>query len=132
MADPTQVFWNDLKSDLEDPEFLREYIIESVRIQAIDSLINELEKARENAGLSKAEVARAINTKPEVIRRMLSNKSVNPTLGTLAEVAAVLGYSLSLTPFSAADDQFIKTPLQTGVSNDLDELAKRHRSHQVA
>jgi transcriptional regulator with XRE-family HTH domain len=132
MDDPANVFWQDLKEDLADPEFLREYIIESVRLDAIDSLINQLEDARGRAGITKADLARAINAKPEVIRRMLSNKSVNPTLGTLAEVAAVLGYSLSLTPFDDEDNAMIAAPLRNGTANDLSRIINRHGVPQSA
>ena len=57
-ATPSQ-FWDDLATDLEDPEFLREYVRESVRIATIDDLVNELDEAREAAGLTKADLARA-------------------------------------------------------------------------
>lgn len=30
-------FWDDLARDLEDPEFLREYVAESMRIATIDA-----------------------------------------------------------------------------------------------
>ena len=40
------VFWDDLASDLEDPEFLREYVAESIRIATIDRIVNELDTAR--------------------------------------------------------------------------------------
>jgi ribosome-binding protein aMBF1 (putative translation factor) len=46
--------------DLEDPEFLREYVIESMRIATIDKVVNAIDDARKGAGLSKAELARAI------------------------------------------------------------------------
>ncbi len=49
---------NDLANDLDDPEFLREYVVESMRIATIDSVA--IDNAREAAGLSKAELARAI------------------------------------------------------------------------
>src|ERR1700691_1515211 len=42
-ATPSQ-FWDDLATDLEDPEFLREYVRESVRIATIDDLVNELDE----------------------------------------------------------------------------------------
>src|SRR6202043_2388843 len=35
-------FWDDLASDLEDPEFLREYVAESIRIATIDRIVNQL------------------------------------------------------------------------------------------
>ncbi|HET8683732.1 MAG TPA: helix-turn-helix transcriptional regulator [Micromonosporaceae bacterium] len=108
------IFWSDLARDLEDPEFLREYITESVRIATIDSIINALDAARVSAGLSKAEVARAIGAEPATIRRLFSSGSVNPTLGTLAEVAAALGLRISIEPLPAMEREAVTEPLQTG------------------
>ena len=89
--DTNTAFWDDLAHDLQDPEFLREYVVESMRIATIDLVVNALDDARESAGLSKADLARAINTEPATIRRLFASGLVNPTLGTLAEVAAALG-----------------------------------------
>ena len=83
-----KAFWNDLARDLKDPEFLREYIVESMRIATVDAIVNELDDAREAAGLSKADLARAIQVEPATIRRLFAAERPNPTLGTLAEVAA--------------------------------------------
>jgi hypothetical protein len=66
-----KAFWNDLARDLKDPEFLREYIVESMRIATVDAIVNELDDAREAAGLSKADLARAIQVEPATIRRSL-------------------------------------------------------------
>ena len=99
----TSTFWNDLAHDLEDPEFLREYVVESMRIATIDKVVNALDDARESAGLSKAELARAIQVEPATIRRLFASEKSNPTLGTLAEVAAALGMRITLEPL--ADDE---------------------------
>ena len=66
------VFWDDLAHDLTDPQFLREYVAESIRIATIDQIVNELDAAREAAGLSKAGLARAISSEPATIRRLFS------------------------------------------------------------
>lgn len=125
MAKPTDVFWNELAKDLEDPEFLRDYIIESIRIDAIDNVMNKLESARDEAGISKAELARATNMTPASLRRLLSSKSVNPTIGTLAEIAAVLGYEVGLVPLSRELSDAITVPLRTGKSADTLALARQ-------
>jgi DNA-binding phage protein len=66
----TSVFWADLAGDLENPEFLREYITESVRIATIDAIINALDEARISAGLSKTELARTIGAESATVRRL--------------------------------------------------------------
>jgi len=119
-----QAFWDDLAKDLEDPEFLRDYIVESVRIATIDSAINGLDEAREAAGLSKAELARAIQAEPATIRRLFSSDRANPTLGTLAEVGAALGLRIALEPIAEDDQRYVTRPLLEGRVADASKLAR--------
>lgn len=92
-----------LELEGNDPEFARAYATESARIEAIDSIINALDEARGLEKLSKAALARAIGCDASSVRRLLSSESVNPTLGTIAEVAAALGLKVTLTPMT--DDE---------------------------
>jgi DNA-binding phage protein len=118
-------FWDDLAQDLKDPQFLREYVAESIRIATIDRIVNELDAARQAAGLSKAGLARAISSEPATVRRLFSAGHVNPTLGTLAEVAAALGMRVVLEPLRADDRQQITEPLLEGSADDPRVLAGR-------
>ncbi len=117
-------FWDDLNRDLQDPQFLREYVVESMRISTIDSVVNAIDDAREAAGLSKAELARAIQKEPATIRRLLSSESSNPTLGTLAEVAAALGLRITVEPMPQAERSRITEPLLEGRTADSKALAE--------
>jgi DNA-binding phage protein len=117
-------FWDDLASDLDDPEFLRKYISESMRIATIDAIVNALDDAREAAGLSKAELARAIQAEPATIRRLFSSTKTNPTLGTLAEVAAALGLRITLEPLPMDQRAQVTTPLLEGRIADPNKLAR--------
>jgi DNA-binding phage protein len=119
------VFWDDLASDLEDPEFLREYVAESIRIATIDRIVNQLDSARAAAGLTKAGLAHAISSEPATVRRLFSSSHVNPTLGTLAEVAAALGMRVVLEPLDARDQEQITRPLIEGSAKDPRALAAR-------
>jgi transcriptional regulator with XRE-family HTH domain len=110
----TNAFWNDLAGDLDDPEFLREYVTESVRIAAIDSVINALDDARISAGLSKTDLAHAIGADPATVRRLFSSGSVNPTLGTLAEVAAAVGLRISVEPLPEHERDAVTETLRSG------------------
>ncbi len=125
MSGEHSVFWDDLAQDLTDPQFLREYVAESVRVATIDRIVNELDAAREVAGLSKAQLARAINSEPATVRRLFSSGHVNPTLGTLAEVAAALGMRVVLEPLGAHDRQQITEPLLAGSTGGPPVLAGR-------
>ncbi len=117
-------FWNDLATDLQDPEFLRDYVVESMRIATIDRLVNELDEAREAAGLTKAELARAIGAEPASIRRLFASGHSNPTLGTLAEVASALGMQVTLSPLPATERRRVTQPLLQGRVADPKALAE--------
>ena len=120
----TNAFWSDLARDLEDPEFLREYVSQSVRIATIDKVVNALDDAREAAGLSKAELARAIQVEPATIRRLFASEKSNPTLATLAEVAAALGMRITLEPLADGERTQITDPLLAGHAADPAGLAR--------
>jgi transcriptional regulator with XRE-family HTH domain len=127
-------FWDDLARNLQGPEFLRDYVAESVRIATIDRMVNELDAARQAAGLTKAELARAIGSEPATVRRLFSSGHVNPTLGTLAEVAAALGMRVALEPLNPDDRRQITRPLLDGTADDQGALAARMGSlpHEAA
>jgi DNA-binding phage protein len=128
----TSTFWDDLAADLEDPDFLREYITESVRIASIDAIINTLDAARISAGLSKAALARTIGAEPASVRRLFSAGTANPTLGTLAEIAAALGLRISVEPLPAEEQEAVTVPLRTGrVTNRAREKLRRSNVQQV-
>lgn len=42
------LFWDDLARDLEDPEFLREYVVESVRIATVDRIVNGRQRPQQS------------------------------------------------------------------------------------
>ncbi|MBN6035191.1 helix-turn-helix transcriptional regulator [Amycolatopsis sp. 195334CR] len=118
-------FWDDLLDDLRDPELLRAYIVESVRIETVDRLINGLDQARQDDELSKADLARAISETPSVVRRLLSTPGQrNPTIGTLAEVAAALGLRITLEPLAAEEQARVTRPLRTGMTDEPEKVAK--------
>ncbi|MCK2242376.1 MULTISPECIES: helix-turn-helix transcriptional regulator [unclassified Crossiella] len=118
-------FWAELAEDLKDPEFLREYVTESVRIATVDAIVNAVDEALRREHLSKADLARAIGAQPASVRRLLSARNVNPTLGTVAEVAAVLGLRLTLEPIPESDREIITDPLRTGAAADARRAAQR-------
>ena len=124
MSHSDSAYWDDLTEDLKDPEFLRQFVLESIRINTIDTIVNQLDEARKLAGLSKADLARSISAEPAVVRRMLGHASrSNPTLGTLSELAAALGYRVALVPVPPRA-QSVARALQTGATGDPKALSK--------
>lgn len=118
MTSDRSVFWRDLAEDLEDPDFLREFVLEAVRIKTVDSIINALDRAREDSELTKAELARAMSTEPSTIRRLLTTPK-NPTLRTVTEAAAALGFRLTLEPLDEPGRDALTTALTSGRVDDL-------------
>lgn len=97
---PVTSFDRELREQLKDPKFAREYHAARDAIASVDLATNAfllaLDKARIKRGLSKAELARRIGAEPAVMRRLLSAEGQNPTLTTLLKIAAALGVELEL------------------------------------
>ncbi len=90
--DKTDTTYHDrrLERRLEDPEFRAEFERQRREIAQIDSVVRQLDELREQAGMSKAELARAIGKEPSTIRRFFT-ADVSPELKTVAAVADALG-----------------------------------------
>ena len=119
MEHPKSAFLEDLRADLTDPDFKAEYVLQSLRINAVDRIVNALEDQREALGVTKAAVARAIGAHPAAVRRLLSARG-NPTLGTVSDVAAALGLELALVP---ADPALVR--FAAGLFDSREEPAPR-------
>lgn len=81
----------------EAPEFRAEFERQRREIAQIDSVVRQLDELRVQAGMSKAELARAIDKAPSSIRRFFT-ADVNPELKTVAAVADVLGAEVKVVP----------------------------------
>ena len=81
---------------MKSASFAKSYREAKAEVDAIDKIVHALDDAREKSGLSKAELAAAIETRPEVVRRLFTTKKPNPTLSTLIRLAAALGYRVEL------------------------------------
>lgn len=80
----------------KDPAFDADHEQARDEIGVVDEFIRALDEARIEADVSKAELARRIGAKPEVVRRLLTAKQANPTLRTVASLASALGLRLEL------------------------------------
>lgn len=81
---------------LKNPSFTKALRAARKRVEAVDALVQSLDDVRERSGISKAELARSIDAKPEIVRRLFTKRGVNPTLRTIVEIAAALGLELKL------------------------------------
>lgn len=81
---------------MKDPAFASTYTEARALIDSTDALIEALDEARLLAGVSKADLARRIEARPEVVRRLFTAAGSNPTLATVLKLAEALGFRLEL------------------------------------
>ena len=89
---------------LADPELKALYEQKGAEIDTIDTILSHIEERREELGLSKADLARLVGTRPESVRRLLSNRSSNPTLFTVMKLASVLGMEIDIKATLSAQE----------------------------
>lgn len=80
---------------MKDPAFRAEYDA----LEAEFKLLNDFMKARKRLGLSQADVAERMGTKPPAIARLeaaLSNQKHSPTVATLKKYAEAVGCELRI------------------------------------
>ena len=94
-----------------DAEYARHRAAESVRIAALRAIVSQVNDAREEANLSRSQIARAIGSDPSVVGRLLSAHTENPRLATVVEVAAAVGLKVCLVPMSAEERARITEPM---------------------
>lgn len=86
-----------LAAGLKDPKFRAEYERARAEIAQIDVIMHTLDHLREEAGFSKADLARQIGKDPASVRRLFTAQ-VNPELKTIAALAQALGAEIQIVP----------------------------------
>lgn len=97
---------------LEDPVFRAEYERQRREIDAVDSVVHDLDALREQHGLTKADLARAIDKHPASVRRLLT-APVNPELRTVVAIAEALDAEVRIVPRKHRRDTARKGPHTT-------------------
>ena len=87
---------------MRDPRMRAAYEASRARIAMIDGLVRALDEARQDQGLTKAELARRIGAEPAAIRRLLTAPEPNPTMATFVGAAQALGLEINVTPMRRA------------------------------
>jgi hypothetical protein len=103
MAKFKSAFYQDLEKNLKNPEFAAAYHREGIRIKMIDDLIKQLDDARAIEGISKTELALALQQEPANVRRFFTAKRRNPTMSSFIDFALMLGYRIKLEPLTKAE-----------------------------
>lgn len=83
---------------MKAPDFASSYTQARAVIDSTDALIRILDQARLLVGISKADLARQIEARPEIVRRLFTAKGSNPTLATILKLVDALGFHLELVP----------------------------------
>lgn len=94
-------------------------------VDSVDRLMRVLDEIRGVLGLSKAELARRVDTHPAAVRRMLSVEAPNPTFATVVKLVDAVGLKLQLVPKDApADDELWRAwQARKQASYDADQRA---------
>jgi DNA-binding phage protein len=86
-----------LAERLKDPDFREAFERSQREIAIVDDLVNDLEALRDDQGMTKADLARAIGKDPAAIRRLLT-ASGNPELKTFVALANALDADVIVVP----------------------------------
>lgn len=87
-----------LATQMKDAEFKHEYESARLEIDSVDAFVRALDARREQAGFTKADLAKRVGMSPEVVRRLFTASDPNPTLDTVLRLAAALDCNLGLEP----------------------------------
>lgn len=87
-----------LAKRMKDPAFRAEFDRATREIAQIDAIVQRLDDLREEAGVSKAELARQIGKNPASVRRLFTAQVRNPELKTVAAIASVLDAEIQIVP----------------------------------
>lgn len=85
---------------LADDDTRTEYERARREIEQIDAVIRSLDELREDAGMSKAELARRVGRNPASIRRLFTAEQARPELPLIISIANALDASVEVKPRS--------------------------------
>jgi DNA-binding XRE family transcriptional regulator len=81
---------------LADEDTRAEYERARSEIEQIDAVIRSLDELREDAGMSKAELARRVGRNPASIRRLFTAEQARPELPLIISIANALDASIEI------------------------------------
>jgi ribosome-binding protein aMBF1 (putative translation factor) len=102
---PKTGFHKFFDAKMKNAEFAASYKKAKQEIDAVDRIIRALDSARLDLGMTKADLARRISAKPEIVRRLLTGEGANPTMATVVKLAEALNLRVELVPEGAPKAQ---------------------------
>ena len=109
--------------NLESAKYRRAAVLESIRIATVETIIDELDEAREALAMSKEELARSISAHGSVVRRLFSSPEASPNLTSVAEVAASLGMRIVVVPMEPKEREEVLAALHPAAAGDMYSIA---------
>ena len=100
MSKFTGTFYQGLDGNPRNPDFAEVYAREELRTELIAELIRQLDAVREEQGITKADLAKALHQQPANVRRFFTAEGQNPTMASFLDLALALGYRLKLEPLA--------------------------------
>lgn len=85
---------NDIERDKD--RLIDESLARKAELDALLEALQMLKRAREAAGLSLADVSKKSGIDPARLSKLENDPSANPTISTLARIAAAVGVRLSI------------------------------------
>ena len=101
MARRNTAFERYVRTRMKDPVFAKEYAAATEEIAATDALMQQLDKVRARAAISKGELARKAKMPAVSVRRLFTTKNANPSVKTLDKLARPLGLRVALAKLRA-------------------------------
>lgn len=92
-----------LEGRLHEADFAEAYHRARSEIQQVDEFMRAIDNVRVAHGMTKADLARKIGSKPEAVRRLFTTDSPNPTWTTVSSLAHAVGLRLALIPDESTD-----------------------------
>jgi len=85
-------------AQMKNTGFTAAYAKAKQEIFTVDAIVRALDAARVDLGMSKAELARRISARPEIVRRLFTDEQANPTMATVVKIAEALGLRIEIVP----------------------------------
>ncbi len=92
---------------LENAAYRRAALLEAIQIATVETIIDELDAAREALLISKEALARSISTQSSVVRRLFNSPDASPTLSNIARVAAGVGMRIAVVPMEPEEQETV-------------------------
>lgn len=122
------LFEQRLQENLQDPAFRATFEREMREIARVQELLTHLDAAREEAGLSKADLARLTGTHPAAVRKLLTSGDGNPSLRSFIGMLDATGLELQLVKRRSSRRSTRRAPAARSTTSEAPAASVRQRT----